>query len=108
MLCEESLADDSGQSEDKFNAAEHRKDKQIEKVISLQPLRCKVADFRSLNRYAVVLVAASKFDLQFGVLLSFLDGFDRERLGRTQLRIRQGAASRYNLPVVLVPQDDLK
>ena len=38
MLREASLDDDSGLSEDKFNAAEYRKDKQIGKVISLQPL----------------------------------------------------------------------
>ena len=67
-----------------------------------------MADFSSLNRYAVVLVAASKFDLQFGVFLSFLDGFDRERLGGTQLRIRQHAASRYNLEVMRMPQDELR
>ena len=43
MLRKASLADDSGLSGDKFNAAEHRKDKQIGKVISLQPRRMKAA-----------------------------------------------------------------
>ena len=45
MLCKASLADDSGLSEDKFNAAEHRKYKQIGKVISLQPLSIELHPF---------------------------------------------------------------
>ena len=71
-------------------------------------LRCKVADFSSLNEYAVALVAARKIGLLFGVLLRGADEFDEERPGEMKLRIRQHAASRYNLSVMLVIQDNLR
>ena len=65
MLCKASLADDSGLSEDKFNAAEHRKYKQIGKVISLQPLSSVMHLFRTIfaiATLAVGLVSASVAD----------------------------------------------
>ena len=67
MLRKASLADDSGLSEDKFNAAERRKDKQIGKVISLQPLKIVVADVRDLRRH---LRAKCRHPLCMGGILS--------------------------------------